>query len=373
MTEAVHGGLDQTELAALGIDPNAVLDFSTNVNPFGPAESVRAAIAEATLDSYPDRDALLLRKVLSEHLGIPADRILPGNGASELVQLVALAFLRPGDTALIIGPTYAEYARVTALMGAKPHSWLAPADMNFAIDIDEVTAALRATHPRVCFVCNPNNPTGTLLPADAICHWLSAFPQTLFVVDEAYLEFVAQAQSLVTESRPNLIVLRSLTKAYGLAGLRLGFAVAPPHLIAALRRVRFPWSVSSPAQAAGIAALRDRHHLNQSLLRLHAAKQALVPAILALPSPLAGEGSGVRGREFPDRLLHPWRLLPSPTNFFLLEVGNATALRNALLTCGLLVRDCTSFGLPHFIRLSSRDQPDNGKLVAALHTDRQIR
>jgi histidinol-phosphate aminotransferase len=167
------------------------------------------------------------------------------------------------------------------------------------------------------------------------------------VVDEAYLPFAAHAPSLVDHLTPNMLVLHSMTKAQALAGLRLGYAVGPPDIIAALARVRPPWSVNALAQAAGIAALQDMAHVAHCLAQIAQAKQELVAGLHTLG-------------------LHP---VPSTTHFFLLPVPHGATLRRTLLRHGILVRDCASFGLPTYIRLSTRRPEDNARFLVALKAE----
>ena len=343
-SELVHGALDHAELAALGITPSEVLDFSANTNPFGPAPGVRQALEAVPLDRYPDRESLALRQALAAQLGVPVEQVLAGNGSSELIWLAALAFLQPGDDVLVLEPTYGEYARAAALAGARTHAVSASPGRWFEWPTDVVEAALDRLAPRLAFICRPNNPTGTVLPLAHLSAWADGHRETLFVVDEAYLDFSGE-KSALTLGADNLLVLRSLTKAHALAGLRLGFAIGTRERIEALRRVRPPWSVNALAQAAGVAALADTGHLIGSLHALARAKRQLV------------EDLAVAG----------FAPLDSATSFFLLEVGDAAHVRDALLRRHLLVRDCTSFGLPTYVRISARQPEHNARLLAALH------
>jgi histidinol-phosphate aminotransferase len=344
VSDVTHGALDFAELARLGLQPEAVLDFSVNGNPYGPSPAVRAAVVGVAIERYPDREALALRCALADHLGSTPERIMAGNGSMELLWLAALAFIRPGDGVVILSPTFGEYGRVSRLMEAHIHSISARPETAFAVDAEAVLQTLRRVQPRLVFLCNPNNPTGTYLPVETIAAWASALPGALFVVDEAYLTFAHEARSVLTVQTDNMLVLRSMTKAYALAGLRLGYAVGHRHLLDVLGKVRPPWSVNAMAQAAGIAALGDTIHLEHCLAQLGQAKQQFVHDLhqVGLP-PLA-----------------------SATHFFLLRVGDATAYRQVLLQRGILVRDCTSFGLPPYIRVATRRPEENARLLGAL-------
>ena len=341
--EAIHGALDFAELDRLGLVPEAVLDFSVNGNPYGPSPLVREAMAQVSYDRYPDREVLALRRVLATHLDIAPDQILVGNGSTELVWLVALAFVRAGDAVLLVGPTFGEYTRAAVLMGAHLCHYTAQPE-DFRIVPEEITQLLQRWQPRLVFLCNPNNPTGTFLWPDIITHWATAWPATLFIVDEAYLTFAASAPSVLPVRQHNILVLRSMTKAYALAGLRLGYAVGAPDVLDALRRARPPWSVNALAQAAGIAAVQDTAHLTACLARIASAQHDLIAGLQALG-------------------LAP---VPSTTHFFLMPVDNGVACRQALLQRGILIRDCASFGLPEYIRVAARRPEENARLLTAL-------
>ncbi len=185
----VHGSLDFRELQSLGLRPEDILDFSANVNPAGPSPHVRQAIAGVPLEQYPDRECLELRAALSAFLGVPPERILPGNGVSELIWLVALGFVAPGSRVQILGPTFSEYARATECQGASVEIWQARAEAGFVPDVGEISDRLKSVRPHLVFLCNPNNPTGTVLPPEVIAAWTRQHSDTLFVVDEAYLPF----------------------------------------------------------------------------------------------------------------------------------------------------------------------------------------
>lgn len=339
---AVHGALDYSELQQRQITPAAVIDFSENSNPFGPAPGVSRALAAMDPARYPDRECLALRQVLAEQTGAnPAD-IVVGNGAAELLWLVAFAFLERGNRVLILGPTFGEYARMARLMGADVVEWRADVTTAFAVAPDAVARQLAVVQPKLIFLCNPNNPTGTVIDPAVIALWAKQTPQTLFVVDEAYLAFVPGLRSLYTWRLPNVLIVRSLTKEYALAGLRLGYAVGPAALIGGLAQARVPWSVNAAAQAAGMAALADQAHLQQTLAALHVAKGALITGL---------QGLGLRP-------------LPSQTHYFLLNVGDGAAFRQQLFNHGLLVRDCASFGLPAYVRIATHKPEENQTLLS---------
>jgi threonine-phosphate decarboxylase len=340
----VHGGPDHDELRRLGLDPESVLDFSANVNPYGVSSAVRAAVANVPPDRYPDREALALRAALAESLGVPANHIIAGNGTSELIWLIALAFVCRDDLVVVPGPTYGEYARAAALLGGRVLGLSALEEDEFALSGMTFQAVLAGAFKRVVFLCRPNNPTGAVFDLDHLADLVELHPRSLFVVDEAYQSFAEGVESALSLTADNVLVLRSLTKDCGLAGLRLGYAVGPEPLVEALRRVQPPWSVNALAQAAGVAAVRDTVHRARSLELLHRARAELTAGLARL---------GLRP-------------IPSPAPFFLVRVGDGAALRRALLARGILVRDCASFGLPAYVRIATRRPGENDRLLAAI-------
>ena len=345
LTDVAHGALDFAELEAHGLAPDAVIDFSVNNNPYGPSPRVQEVLRSVVIDRYPDRQSLALRRRLAQHLDVSIDHLLVANGSMELLWFVALAYLRPGDAALILEPTFGEYERVTQLMGAARHAYVTRPETRFEIDEAALLTAMQRLQPRLMFICNPNNPTGAHLPVETIAAWTAQHPETLFIVDEAYLPFVAgPPPSMIQHLRRNVLVLHSMTKAHALAGIRLGYAIGDAEIISTLNKVRPTWNVNAMAQAAGIAALDDATHLAQTLARVSADKTVLAANLEALGLPP----------------------LPSTTHFFLCRARQASALRQSLLPQGILVRDCASFGLPDYIRIASRRPSDNDKLLEAL-------
>ena len=327
-----HGALSDAAIREQGL-PSSLVDFSVNVNPLGVPQRAVAVLQHLDITRYPDPEGRVLRNALALGLEVEPDRLLLGNGSVELVWLVALAYLRPGDAVLLLTPTFGEYERVARVAGAKVQEVRAAAESDFKWDLETLQGRLREQPPRVVFLSNPNNPTGVYLRAAEIEPLLRTAPDTLFVIDESYLTFVDEPDSLLGYvEEGNLLLLRSMTKDYALAGLRLGYGIAAPSIISSLRRVQPPWSVNVAAQAAGLAALGDLHHLQWSREAVRAGRSLLANGLTEL---------GVR-------------VFPGAANFLLVEVGDAHEVRAALLRKGFAVRDCTSFGLPSMIRLGVR-------------------
>jgi len=344
LVPGTHGGINHIELEKLGISPEAVLDFSVNSNPFGPPPGIREALGSVSIDNYPDSEATELRKSLANKLNIAPENLLIGSGSTELIRLVAIAYFGAEDSVLIPQPTYNEYEVTCHLVGAQvlkqPRK-----EANFQINTAETVDLIRKHQPKGIFLCNPNNPTGQYLSKEEVKEILSIAKNSLVILDEAYIAFTENAwTSLDLVSWGNLVILRSMTKGYALAGLRLGYALSAEPIISALKRVRPPWNVSSVAQKAGIIALNADAYLEACGIKIQEAKEFLVKELRGLG-------------------LSP---LPSQTNFFLVKVGNAAEFRQALLKKGILVRDCASFGLPDYIRLAARTITECQRLITAI-------
>lgn len=356
---AIHGARDYGELSSLGLSPDGVIDFSANSNPYGPHPSVLEAVAAAvnsdTLANYPDRDCLALRAAIAAAEKVSEDTLLPGNGTLELIQLIALAFVRPGSRHLVLAPTFGEYARAIQLLGGQVHEYRHPANNNsLRFDPEAVAATIRRLQPDGIWLCNPNNPTGQQWTAAELTHLRAADPsqRALWVIDESYRYFAAQPTPLDGWSEgENIIILRSLTKDQALAGLRLGYAMATPMLIATLRAVQATWSVNSLAQVAGVAALRAPvlawRQRSLTSLRQHAADL----------------WAGLSNLDF--------EVLPTATTYSLVKVDNAADFRRQLLIQGLQVRDCISFALPQHIRIAARRPAENEQLLAAIKLQKE--
>ena len=340
----VHGGADPTELRSVGLAPHQVLDFSANLNPFGPSPAVRLAMNNAAIDQYPDRASSGLRRELAIRNGVTEDQILIGNGSCELIWLTALAYLTTGDDVLVLGPAFGEYVRSAHLVGASVKTCEASLLDDFSPPVAKLACELLEFRPKIAFLATPNNPTGQTMSTEAIFELAEAHTQTLFVLDEAYRDCSKVPVLPCQTASSNVLRLRSLTKMHGLAGLRLGYAIGDENAILALRTVQPSWSVNALAQAAGLAALRDETHLQKCRVRWTEAKDELVEQL--------------RKAGFAP--------VSSTVPFFLLPVGDAAHCRSELLRYGILVRDCTSFGLPGYVRISSRGKEENARLFDAL-------
>ncbi len=337
-----HGGLNQAELKAMGLTPEEVLDFSVCSNPFPPPPEVDKVFDSISVNRHPDSEATEFRECLAGKLGVSTDNILAGSGAMELIRLIALTYFGAGDSVLILEPTFGEYKVACQIVGAGVVGQWGIEEESFAHRIEETVDLIKRSKPRGVFICNPNNPSGQYISRQKIEMVLNTCKDTLLILDEAYVSFVDESwTSLDLIERGNVVIVRSMTKDYSLAGLRLGYAVAHEELINTLWRVRPPWNVNAVAQKAGIVALNDTDYLEQCNREIKKAKQFLI--------------SGLRRIGF--------TLVPSETNFFLVKVASAKDFRTALLRQGILVRDCTSFGLPEYVRIAARTMPECAKLI----------
>ena len=349
----VHGGLNYSELESLGLSPGDVTDFSASINPLGPSRTALEAAQQVNLAAYPDPECLDLRRAIGRCLDVDPENVLPGNGSTELIHLLARAFLSPDDTALIFAPTFGEYAAACRTEGVEPVPLLpqlaGQTGARFRWDIPKALDSIAEHAPAVVFLCNPNNPTGVYLGEDEVLRVAEALQGVgLLVLDEAYLPFVNErwdSRSLL--SLGNLVLLRSMTKDYALTGLRLGYLLATEEIVKRVRRFQYSWSVNAAAQAAGIAALADGEHVERGRRVVQEGKEFLTQVAFDL------------GIDCP----------PAAANFLLLDVGRAHEVRKAILAGHrICVRDCTSFGLPEYVRIGVRTMDDNRRLADALRS-----
>ncbi len=340
-----HGGIDYLELERLGISPDSVIDFSINANPFGPPPAVTKALAGVAIDRYPDSEATELRRALAAKLGVRVDNILVGSGSIELLRLLTLTYLDKGDLAIIPQPAFGEYEVACSLVGARLIKPWADEKAHFHIKVADIVKLIKKYHPGAVFLSNPNNPTGQYQSREEVEEITKTASNSLVGIDEVYISFVDNSWSSVDLiKKSNVVLLHSMTKDYALSGLRLGYAIADAAIISSLRRVQPPWSVNVVAQKAGLLALKEDKYLEECQAKLREARHFLITELTSLGLPP----------------------LPSQANFFLVKVGDARQFRQALLGKGILVRDCTSFGLPEYIRLAVQTLPRCQQLITAI-------
>jgi histidinol-phosphate aminotransferase len=334
-----------------GLDEASIVKLASNENPFGvPQSSQRAmAAAAAELGRYPDANGFELKAALSARYEVPADWITLGNGSNDILEIAAHAFVQRGESVVFSQYSFAVYALATQGVGGR--AIVVPA-REYGHDLDAMAAAIEPD-TRLVYIANPNNPTGTFIPAEQIADFLDRVPANVIVVlDEAYNEYLAPEHQFESaqwvRNYPNLVVSRTFSKAYGLAGLRVGFAIAQPAVTDLMNRIRQPFNVNSLAQAAAIAALNDKAFLEQGAENNAQGYRQLTAAFDEL------------GLEY----------VPSFGNFVLVRVGQddgaGARVNLALLKQGVIVRPVGNYGLPQWLRISIGLPEENARFIEAL-------
>lgn len=326
---------------------NAV-KLASNENPLGPSPVALGAAhaALADLARYPDGAGFVLRHELSARLGVEPDAITLGNGSNEILELIARAFVTAQDEVVYSEYAFAVYPLVTQAIGARG---IVASARNFGHDLTAMAAAI-TPHTRLVFIANPNNPTGSWLSGTELENFIQGLPaHVIVVVDEAYYEYITQddyPNALRWLGRyPNLVVTRTFSKAYGLAGLRVGYSVSHPSLADYLNRVREPFNVNSIALAAAAAALNDENHIARARALNSSEMAALTNGFIAL------------GLEY----------IPSVGNFVAVDVGRpAGMVYEALLRVGVIVRPLASYGMPNHLRVSIGLPAENARFLDSL-------
>jgi len=337
-----------SELAReMGLKEADIIKLASNENPRGIGPRTRAAIEASIADvaRYPDGNGFELKQKLSARYGVDMSAIVLGNGSNDVLELVASAFLGPGRAAVYSQHAFAVYPLATQARGAR--AIVVPAK-NYAHDLDAMAKAVD-DETFVVWVANPNNPTGTLARADELEAFVRRVPErVLVVIDEAYNEYLRadlRADSVKWLKRhPNLVLTRTFSKAYGLAGLRVGYALAHPSVADVMNRVRQPFNVNSVALAAAVAALDDMEFVARSY---------------------AGNLDGMRQIEEGARKLG-LEFIPSSGNFITVRVGKAAEVFKRLLKRGVIVRPVAGYGLPEHLRITIGTTQENEKFLAAL-------
>ncbi|HYA78102.1 MAG TPA: threonine-phosphate decarboxylase CobD [Verrucomicrobiae bacterium] len=352
----LHGGEVLDAAAKSGFRREDILDFSSSVNPLGPSKkSLEAAIKSfQEIPAYPDSNSNELRQAIASHFKmLSKNNVVVGNGSTELMYLFAEAFMKKGDTAVIPAPTFGEYESAVRRTGETVK--FVKLDRNFNIEAGAFKKEM--TGAKIVFLCNPNNPTSILIPNETLTGIIErALEQDSFVfLDEDFLEFVENEKALSLigkiKSYPNLFILRSFTKIFGLTGLRVGYGISSEEVINVLLCAKIPWNVNCLAQAAAVAALKDKEHLRITRELITREKTRLLAELAEIKS---------------------FKIYQPDANFFFIDIRKsgltATELKNKLLQQGILIRDCTSFrGLDqYYIRVAVKTHVENVRLVEAL-------
>lgn len=344
--QAYQPGMTINELARkYALDPDNIVKLASNENPLGASPRALEALAatSAQVHRYPDQHALAA--ALAMRYGVSPDMIVLGNGSNDILDLIARAFLQPGAAAVSSQYAFPIYALVTQLAGAE--NIVVPAQ-EYAHDLAAMQRAI-TPQTKIVWIANPNNPTGSFVPYDELKKHMSSLPTDCIVVlDEAYYEYLddtdrADATQWLREF-PNLILVRTFSKIYGLAGLRIGYAIANAQVAEVLNRVRQPFNVSLPAMAAAEAALGDSEFVQRSRAHNREGRAYLTAELQKL------------GLE----------VVPSHGNFVVVRVPDAKATHETLLSRGIIVRPLAPSGLPDFLRVSVGLPAENERFVATL-------
>ena len=335
-----------TELAReMGIPVDKILKLASNENPLGMSPKAKKAVTAAIsgIERYPDQFELI--KAVAERCGLAQNQVVLGNGSNDVLDLIARVFLAPGRSAVFAQHAFAVYPLATLSTGAE---LIATPAKHYGHDLDAMRAAIRPD-TRIVWIANPNNPTGNFLPYPEVRAFLEAVPQDVVVVlDEAYNEYLPPAERVDTAAWiadfPNLVVTRTFSKIYGLAGLRVGYALASAEIADLMNRVRQPFNVNNLAIAAAVAALDDHLFVAESYELNRRGMEQLVAGLKRL------------GLEH----------IPSHGNFVTFRAGDGAAVNQKLLKQGVIVRPIGGYGLPEWLRVTIGTEPENARFLEAL-------
>ena len=331
----------------LGLDPAAILKMASNENPLGSSPKALAAIRGALdeLHYYPDGSGFELKAILARKLGVEPANLILGNGSNDVLELVARAFLTTADSAVYSQHAFMVYPLAVQAIGAK--HIVVPAK-DYGNDLDGLARAVR-DDTRIVFLANPNNPTGTFSPWEDVLDFVRRVPKRVLVVlDEAYGEYLPDSLKSPTPgwiaAHPNVVISRTLSKAFGLAGLRVGYGVAHPEIAEVMNRVRQPFNVNHLAMVAACAALDDAEFIERS-------RTVNAEGLVHL-----AEGFRRLGLEY----------IPSFGNFITVRVGKAARVYQSMLEEGVIVRPIAGYGLPEHLRVTVGKPAENARFLAAL-------
>lgn len=329
----------------LGLDPDSIVKLASNENSLGPSVKAQEAMREELAQShiYPDGVGFQLRSALAEKYGLGLEHVVIGNGSNEIIELLCHSFLNPRAELIAAEHAFVVYKLMATLFGA---NYVEVADPDFIHDLDGMLEAI-TEDTRLLFIANPNNPTGTCVGEEELDRFMERVPGHVVVVfDEAYFEFWQDAPDTLKyiHQGKNVCVLRTFSKAYGLAGLRVGYGLAAPGVAAILQKARQPFNVNALAQTAALAALTDTEHVERTKAMNDAGLQFYADAFKQ------------RGLEF----------VPSVANFVLVNVGDGDAVFQAMLEKGVIVRAMRGYKLPGWVRISVGTAEENTRCIEVL-------
>lgn len=331
----------------LGLPAAHIIKLASNENPLGPSPAALQAMRDILphLHLYPDGNAFYLKRKLAEKLGVEPAHLILGNGSNEIIEFVGHAAIAPGSDVVVSQYCFAIYPIITRLFGG---NLITVPAKDYGHDVPAMLAAI-TPRTTVMFVANPNNPTGTLAPREQVVRLVNDLPpEVLLVMDEAYVEFLNDPVDLLALVRrglkPNLLLMRTFSKIYGLAGLRLGYGIGHPDLIAALEKVRQPFNINALVQAGAQAALDDTQHVERTR---------------------ANNRIGLQFYEHAFRKLQ-LRYVPSAANFILVRVGDGQRVFQELQKRGVITRPMGGYQMPEWIRISVGTPAENTRCIEAL-------
>ena len=341
------GRLIEEVARELNLPAHEIIKLASNENPLGPSPAALAAMQKvlANLHLYPDGNAFYLKQKLAEKLGVAPVNLVLGNGSNELIEFVGHTYFAPGVDVVVSQFCFAIYPLVTKLFGA---NLITVPAKNHGHDLPAMLQAI-TPQTRAIFVANPNNPTGTLAPREEVIQFVNDVPDhVLLVMDEAYIEFLDAPLDLAAlvrlGARPNLLLMRTFSKIFGLAGLRIGYGIGHPDLMAAFEKIRQPFNINSIAQAGALAALGDDEHIRKT------------------------RANNFAGLEFFQRAFRTLKLeyVPSAANFVLVHVGEGQRVFEAMQQQGVIVRPMGGYQLGEWIRISVGTPAENERCLGAL-------
>ncbi|MBI5682823.1 MAG: histidinol-phosphate transaminase [Deltaproteobacteria bacterium] len=323
------------------------IKLASNENPLGPSPKAALAVSKAlnNLNRYPDGGCYYLKEKLAKHLGVVPSNLIIGNGSNEIIELVIRTFLQAGEEAVMGNPSFAVYPLAVPAAGGR--NCLVPLK-DLTHDIDAMSRAI-TENTKIVFIANPNNPTGTMITGQQLDAFVEKLPDdTILVLDEAYYEFVTRRDFPTSmeylNCNKNVVILRTFSKIYGLAGLRIGYGITSEKLVSYMNKVRQPFNVNSLAQIAAMAALDDDEHLKKSQKNNQDGLKYLFNELSAM------------GLE----------CVPTQANFFLVKVGNGKGVYEGLLKQGVIVRPMASYGMGEYIRVTVGLPEENERFVEAI-------
>jgi histidinol-phosphate aminotransferase len=331
----------------LGLPAASIIKLASNENPLGPSPAALGAMQKvfANLNLYPDGNAFYLKQKLAEKLGVKPTNIVLGNGSNEIIEFVGHALMSPGAEVVVSQYCFAIYPLVARLFNA---TLITVPAKNYGHDLPEMLTAI-TPHTRVVFVANPNNPTGTAVSKAELVEFADEIPaHVLLVIDEAYIEFLNNPADFISEirggKRQNVLLMRTFSKIFGLAGLRIGYGVAQPEIISTLEKIRQPFNINSIAQAGALAALDDTQHIQRT------------------------RENNANGLSFyTNEFLHlGLEFLPSAANFVLVRVGDGQQVFEQMQKLGVIVRPMGGYQLGEWIRISIGTPAENERCCDAL-------